>query len=265
MSPLCLPVIPDRVSPIYCEEEDDEVTDPSLLEDYVLMDLEHGPSTLPESVDEVTEIPSIIPVSSSPSPSPTSFMEARRGEGMVSNTSPTAEAISSPPPKAAVAAGLEGCKGVSHLLQLSSPRLISDDYTPTEEVVSLPPLQLILAAWWEGWKRPSTKYQTQLNKTRVNPHPSHQVSILAAWWEGWKESTTPQLFSCSNLTLLFYLLLLYYMLSESLLYSAPPAVCDLTNPYNLLSPYHHPIPTCSMGGWVKVPDHYSRTPRAPPW
>ena len=155
--------------------------------------------------------------------------------------------------------------GVSNLLQLSSPRLISDDYTPTDEVVSLPPLQLILAAWWEGWKRPSTKFQTQLNKTRVSPHPSHQVTILAAWWEGWKESTTPQLFSCSSLTLLFYLLLLYYMLSKSLLYSVPPAVCDLTNPYDLLSPHHYPIPTGSMGGWVKVPDHYSSIPRAPPW
>ena len=41
---------------------------------------------------------------------------------------------------------------------------------------------------------------------------------------------------------------------------------DLTNPSpDLLSPHHHPIPTGSMGGWVKVPDHYSRIPRAPPW
>ena len=265
LSPLCLPLIPESVSPVYYEEEDDEDTDPSLLDDYVLMDLEQATTTLPESVDVVNEVPSIIPVSSSPSPSPTSFMEARRGEGMVFNSSPTAEARSSPPPKATVAAGWEGCKGVSNLLQLPSPRLISDDYTPTDEVVSLPPLQLILAAWWEGWKRPSTKFQTQLNKTRVNPHPSHQVSILAAWWEGWKESTTPQLFSCSSLTLLFYLLLLYYMLSKSLLYSVPPAVYDLTNPYDLLSPHHYPIPTGSMGGWVKVPDHYSSIPRAPPW
>jgi hypothetical protein len=123
-----------------------------------------------------------------------------------------------------------------------------------------------LAAWWEGWKRPSTKFQTQLNKTRVNPHPSHQVSILTAWWEGWKESTTPQLFSCSSLTLLFYLLLLYYMVTESLLYSVPPVLYDLSNSSpDLLSPHHHPIPTGSMGGWVKVPDHYSSIPRAPPW
>ena len=86
-----------------------------------------------------------------------------------------------------------------------------------------------------------------------------------ARWEGWKVSTTPQLFSCSSLTLLFYLLLLYYMLSNSLLYSVLPAVYDLTNPNDLLSPQHYPIPTGSMGGWVKVPGHYSRIPRAPPW
>jgi hypothetical protein len=123
-----------------------------------------------------------------------------------------------------------------------------------------------LAAWWEGWKRPSTTYQRDSTKLRVNPHPSHQVSILAAWWEGWKESTTPQLFSCSSLTLLFYLLLLYYMVTESLLYSVPPVLYDLSNPSpDLLSPHHHPIPTGSMGGWVKVPDHYSSIPRAPPW
>jgi hypothetical protein len=122
-----------------------------------------------------------------------------------------------------------------------------------------------LAAWWEGWKRPSAKFQTQLNKNRVNPHPSHQVSILAAWWEGWKESTTPQLFTSSSLTLLFYLLLLYYILSKSLLYNVPPAVYDLSNPYDLPFPHHYPIPTGSMGGWVKVPDHYNSIPRAPPW
>jgi len=57
---------------------------------------------------------------------------------------------------------------------------------------------------------------------------------MAAWWEGWKESATPQLFTSSNLTLLFYLLLLYYMFAEFLLYSVS-AVCDLSNPYNLLS------------------------------
>jgi len=137
------------------------------------------------------------------------------------------------PPKATVAAGREGRMGSSNLLQLPTIRLISDDYTPTEEVISLPPLQLPVAAWWEGWKE----------------------------W-----STTPQLFSCSSLTLLFYLLLLYYMLSESLLYSVPPAVYDLSNPSpDLLSLHHHPIPTGSMGGWVKVPGHYSSNPRAPPW
>jgi len=263
LPPLCLPVIPERVSPVYYEEDEDEVADPSFLDDYVLMDLEQATTTLPESVDEVNEVPSSIPVSSSPSSSLTSIMEARRGEGMVFNSTPTAEARSSPPPKA-VAAGWEGSMGVSHLSQLSSARLISDDYTPTEEVSSLPPLQLILAAWWEGWKRSSTSFQTEPNTTRVSPHPSHQVTILAAWWEGWKESMTPQLFTSSSLTLLFYLLLLYYMLTESLLFSVP-AMCDLTKPYDLLAPYHYPIPTGSMGGWVKVPDHYSSIPRAPPW
>jgi len=147
LSPLCLPAIPDKVSPVYYEEEDDEIAGPSLLDDYVLMDLEHGPPILPETFDEVTEVPSIIPVSSSPSPS--SIMETRRGEGMVLNSSLTAESRSlSPPPKATVAAGREGWMEVSNLFQLSSARLISDDYTPTEEVVSLAPLQLTVAAWW---------------------------------------------------------------------------------------------------------------------
>jgi hypothetical protein len=66
------------------------------------------------------------------------------------------------------------------------------------------------------------------------------------------------LFSCSSCMVLFYLLLIYYTLTKSLLYSVP-AVCNLTNPY-------YPIPTAgSMGGWVKVPGHYSSIPRAPPW
>ena len=253
-----LPSVEEAV-PVYHEEdsdEDDEI-DPLLLEDYVLLELEQGASIVSYSeelvefpvtivsndlergpavlLETVNEVPSIIPVSSSPSPSPTSIMEVRRGEGMALTSSPTAEARLSPPPSATVAAGWEGRMGSSNLVQLPTTRLISDDYTPTEEVISLPPLQLTLAAWWEGWKRPSTTFQRDSTKPRVNPHPSHQVSILAAWWEGWKESTTPQLFSCSSLTLLFYLLLLYYMLSESLLYSVPPAVCDLTNPYLIYS------------------------------
>jgi len=126
-------------------------------------------------------------------------MEVRRGEGMVFNSSSTAGAGFSPPPKATVlAAGWEGCMGVSNLFLLSSARLISDDYTPIEEVISFRPLQLTVDAWWEGWKRPPTPFQRESFKPRANPHPSHQVSILAAWWEGWKESATPQLFSCSS-------------------------------------------------------------------
>jgi len=64
--------------------------------------------------------------------------------------------------------------------------------------------------------------------------------------------------------ILIYLLLPYYILSESLLYSVP-AVYDLSNPYDLVSPHQYPIPTGSMGDWVKIPDHYSSIPRAPPW
>ena len=103
---------------------------------------------------------------------------------MAFNSSPTAEAISSPPPKATVAAGSEGCLGVSNLSRLTTIRLVSDDYTPMEEVSSLPPLQLTVAAWWEGWKRPSTSIQNESSKSRANAHPSHQVAILTAWWEG---------------------------------------------------------------------------------
>jgi len=54
------------------------------------------------------------------------------------------------------------------------------------------------------------------------------------------------------------------MFAESLLYSVPPAVYDLTNPYDLPFLHHYPIPTGPMGGWVKVPDYYSSIPRAPP-
>jgi len=122
----------------------------------------------------------------------------------------------------------------------------------------------ILAAWWEGWKSPPTPFHRDSTKPRINPHPSHQVSILAAWWERWKVSTTPQLFSWSSFIILFYSLLLFYTLSESMLYSMP-AVYDVSNPYDLLSPQHYLIPTGSMGGWVKVPGHYSSIPRAPPW
>jgi hypothetical protein len=123
----------------------------------------------------------------------------------------------------------------------------------------------MVAAWWEGWKHSTTTRQEPI-KSRVSPHPSHQASILAAWWEGWKVSSTPQLVTSSSCMILFYLLLLYYtILSKSLLYNVPP-VCDLTNPSpDLLSPQHYPIPTGSLGGWVKVPDHYSSIPRAPPW
>ena len=78
-------------------------------------------------------------------------------------------------------------------------------------------------------------------------------------------STTPQLVTSSSSMILFYLLLLYYILSKSLLYNVPPSVYDLSNPYDLPFPHHYPIPTGSMGGWVKVPDHYSSIPRAPPW
>ena len=67
LSPLCLPFTPERVSPVYYEEDDDEVADPSLLDDYVLMELEQATTTLPESVDAVNEVPSNLPVSSSPS------------------------------------------------------------------------------------------------------------------------------------------------------------------------------------------------------
>ena len=264
LTSLEVPSLPSaEEAPVYHEEdsyEDDEI-DPLLLEDYVLLeleqgamivsyseelvefpvtivsnDLEHGPAILLETV----ETPSIIPVSSSSSPSPTYSLVPRKGEGRVLTSSPTAEAKSSPPPHATVAAGWEARMGLSNLVQLSSPRLISDDFTPTE-VISLPPLQLTLAAWWEGWKRSSTSFQTQSNKSRAKPHPSYQVAIMAAWWEGWKNSTTTfqrvsttranqhpshqvvtlapwwegwkvQLFSCSSCTILFYLLLIYYTL-----------------------------------------------------
>jgi len=100
--------IPVTIVSNFYEVEVDEDTDPSLLDEYLLIDLEHGPSILLETV-EVTETPSIIPASSSPSPSQTFIMEVRRGEGMAFNSIPTAEARSSPPPKATVAAGWHGC------------------------------------------------------------------------------------------------------------------------------------------------------------
>ena len=122
----------------------------------------------------------------------------------------------------------------------------------------------ILAAWWEGWKAATNSFQRESSKPRVNPQPSHQVSSLAAWWEGWKVSAPSQLFSWSSFIILFYSLILFYTLSESLLYSMP-AVYDLSNPCDLPSLHHYLTPTGSMGGWVKAPGSYSSIPKAPPW
>jgi len=91
----------------------------------------------------------------------------------------------------------------------------------------------MVAAWREGWKNSTTPLHRESTKPRVRPHLPHQVSILATWWEEWKVSTTLQLFSCSSFMILFYLLLIYYMLSESLLYTVP--VSDMPNFSDLLS------------------------------
>jgi len=45
-----------KISPAYYEEEVAEDTDPSLFDEYVLMDLEHETTILPESFDVVTEV-----------------------------------------------------------------------------------------------------------------------------------------------------------------------------------------------------------------
>ena len=288
----------EEAMPIYYEEDigDDNDTDPSLLEDCVLLHLGQETPVLPGSEDVYVEESAVSLINNSSfSVSPSSLVEATMGDRKVAvffNTyAPPTEVFSPPPPQQNVAAWWESWKSASNL--------ISDDYTPSDDLNSPPPPQLmvaawwdgwkhstttlqrepiksrviphpshqvsILAAWWEGWKHSTTTVQRESIKSRVIPHPSHQVSILDAWWEGWKVSTTPQLVISSSCIILFYLLLLYYILSKSLLYNVPPAVYDLTNTYNLPFPHHYPIPTGSMGGWVKVPDHYSSIPRAPPW
>jgi len=51
LSPLFLPLIPDKVSPVYYEEEDYDDADPSLLDNYVLIDLEYEPAILLDTAD----------------------------------------------------------------------------------------------------------------------------------------------------------------------------------------------------------------------
>jgi hypothetical protein len=252
-----LPSVEEAVL-VYFEEEttEDDDIDPLLADDYLLLDLEHGDSVVSDSAD-IVEVPAITLNNNYSSP-PSSLVEDRvRERKIVSFADNTTSDVSSlPPPQVPVAAWWEGWK--------SSSTIISDDYTPLDDVNSPPPPQLMVAAWWEGWKHLTNTLQPESIKSRVIPHPSHQVTILAAWWEGWKESSTPQLFSWSSFIILFYSLLLFYTLSESMLYSMP-AVYDVSNPYDLLSPQHYLIPTGSLGGWVKVPGHYSSIPRAPPW
>jgi len=74
---------------------------------------------------------------------------------------------------------------------------------------------------------------------------------------------TPVKLSLSSLILLFYLILLSYILSDSLLCSVPD-MCNLSNPHDLHS-QNYPIPTGTMGSWIKVPDHYSSIPNEAPW
>jgi len=63
--------------------------------------------------------------------------------------------------------------------------------------------------------------------------------------------------------LIFYLLLLYYILSDAMR-CTEPLMYDLSNPSVPLS-RHSAIPPGSMGNWVKVPDQYSSIPKAPHW
>jgi len=144
----------EEAVPVYYEEdsdEDDEI-DSSLLNDYVLFELEHGAPAFSDS-EELVEVPVITMVRSSSSPPPSSLVEVREGERHIVNSFTeyiSLDVISLSPSQVPVTAWWEGWK--------SSSNLISDDYTPMEEVSSLPSLQLTVAAWWEGWKSPPTTF-----------------------------------------------------------------------------------------------------------
>jgi len=70
----------EEEAPVYYKEEtnDDDDIDPSLLDDYVLLDLEHRVTVFSDS-PELVEVPAITLVSSSSSPLPSSLVEVRGG------------------------------------------------------------------------------------------------------------------------------------------------------------------------------------------
>jgi len=162
----------EEAVPVYYKEETTEEEDSSLVDDYLLLDLEHGAPVVSDV--ELEEIPAITLLNNSSSPPSSSLVEGRVGEkDIVSFADYTTLDVSSlPPSQVPVAAWWEGWK--------ASSTIISDDYTPLEDVNSPPPPQQMVAAWWEGWKNFTTTFQRDSTNTRDNPHPSHQVSILAA-------------------------------------------------------------------------------------
>ena len=259
------------------EEDHYEETDPTLLAKYILFGPDHT-----ERLDfEDGSEDSISSYSSSSSPS--SLVESRMGdeswvawwEGWMASfnsletlSSPLPQSSSNPNPSHQVSildAWWEGWKSSptpssspnpSHQVSILDAWWEGWKSSPTPSSNPNPSHQVsILDAWWEGWKSSPTPSS--------NPNPSHQVSILDTWWEGWKESETPVQLSLSSLILLFYLLILYYIFSDLLLCTTEPVMYDLSN--HCVTSLRHSALTGSMGGWVKVPDHYSSFPKPPPW
>jgi len=72
----------EEAVPVYYEEEinDDDNIDPSLLDDYVLLDLEHA-SVVSDA--ELEAVPAITLTNNSSSPPPSSLVEVRMGERMI--------------------------------------------------------------------------------------------------------------------------------------------------------------------------------------
>jgi hypothetical protein len=135
--------------PVYYEEEttDDEKIDPSLLVDYVLLDLAPAISDA-----ELEEVAAITLTNNSSSPPPPSLVEVRVGDrNKVSFVDSNLDVSSLPPPQQVPVTGWwEGWK--------SSSNIISEDYTP-EAVNSPPPPQLMVDAWWKGWKSSTRPFQ----------------------------------------------------------------------------------------------------------
>jgi len=96
----------EEAVPVYYEEEttENDDIDPLLVDDYLLLDLEHGAPVFSDA--ELEEVSAITPINNASSPPTSSLVEGRLGErNIVSFTDYTTSDVSAlPPPQLAVTA-----------------------------------------------------------------------------------------------------------------------------------------------------------------